>query len=511
MQAYNKIDKTDLGRQYQFTEFRVGANVPIASEPIRKEKPMKSPESICEVRRFGRPITRIRAAATVWLLAAIPVQSQLVIQRVYTGPQGYPTVAPFSSLVQALDGNFYGTIPSLNGSSYPNGGVFRLTPRGVFTTVASFMGSGGKDPEGALVLGTDGNLYGTAFSGGSYGVGTLFKVTTSGSVQLLHSFTGSDTACPQYALLQASDGFLYGVTATVNATNHATIFRANTSGAVTVLTNFSRSSSGTPNDGLAEGADGCFYGTTASGSASGSVIGSIYKVTPGGSLRTLATFYDYSGFFRMSNQPMCGLTAGPNGLLYGTLGHSTLATGAGNGSVFSITTNGVLTTIFTFQGTNGSNPSVRLILGNDGAFYGQTASGGPHGVGTTFRITTTGQMTILADGVGNQFRLADSGAPPLIQANDGNLYNTAVVSSRPFAYRLVSPLAIMETGYAGGSLTLTWNSFLNGAYQVYYKNAPTDASWTTQGSVIVANGPITSTTCGVTAAPQRVYQVVLLP
>ncbi len=445
-----------------------------------------------------------------WLFAAAAAPSQLVLQRVYTGAQGYPTVAPFSSLVQGIDGNFYGTIPASTYTPNPYGAVFRLTPRGVFTVIASFLGSGGKDPEGPLVLGTDGNLYGTAMTGGAYGVGTLFKVTTNGTVQLLHSFTGADAANPQCALLQASDGFLYGVTM-LRSTNLATVYRASTSGAITVLTNLSPSSYAIPNDGLVEGADGWFYGTTANSSISSSVIGSIYKVAPSGSLRTLATFYDNSPMHSLSNQPMCGLTAGPDGLLYGTLGHASTSFGADNGSVFSMTTNGVRTTIFVFHGTNGSNPNVRLTLGNDGAFYGQTASGGPHGVGTTFRITTTGEMMILADGVGNQERSMYGGAPPFIQASDGNFYNTAVASLSAFAYRLVSPVAITGTDYANGMLTLTWNSFVNGAYQVYCKNNLADTSWTALGSVIVANGATISSTYSLAAATQRVYRVVLLP
>src|SRR5690348_4818776 len=95
--------------------------------------------------------------------------------------------------------------------------------------------------------------------------------------------------------------------------------------------------------------------------------------------------------------PYAGLTLGPNGIYYGT----TFAGGINtNGSVFSVTTNGTLTTLFSFRFTNGypdgANPYAGLTLGPDGNFYGTTSAGGSNGYGTVFQITPQGAFTRLA-------------------------------------------------------------------------------------------------------------------
>jgi len=97
-------------------------------------------------------------------------------------------------------------------------------------------------------------------------------------------------------------------------------------------------------------------------------------------------------------EPSTKLIFGPDGSLYGTtgLGASTNGNPNGLGTAFRITTNGVFTSLVSFQGTNGSNPSAPLVVGSDGNLYGTTVHGGPGGGGTVFRIVLTPQFTGIA-------------------------------------------------------------------------------------------------------------------
>src|SRR6266436_9291379 len=123
-----------------------------------------------------------------------------------------------------------------------------------------------------------------------------------------------------------------------------------------------------PVAGLAQGSDGNFYGTTSSGGTNGD-YGTVFQMTPGGVLTTVRSFNGTNG-----SAPAASLVQGSNGNFYGT----TFAGGSGyngtpdsgNGTVFQITTNGTLTTLLSFNGTNGSSPFDSLVQGSDGNFYG---------------------------------------------------------------------------------------------------------------------------------------------
>lgn len=333
--------------------------------------------------------------AVCWCGAAGTAGAQVLLQTIYTSAAAQGVV-PFSGLVEAPDGYFYGTVPASTLTGNYGSGV-RLSRSGVVTVLVHFTGPNGKDPEGGLVLANDGNLYGTTFSGGANSLGVLFRFSLpAGVFQLLHSFTITEGPGPSYTLIQASDGFLYGVTAGTS-TNPATIFRATTAGAVTVLTNFPSGLSPTsPADGLVEGPDGWLYGTaTIHSFSSPGPIGSIYKVATNGAYQTLATFSDglSQPLHGDGPRPIGGLALGPDGLLYGTIGHNVSPLISTDGSVFKMTTNGLRTTIATFNGTNGSDPMTRLTLANDGAFYGFA--------GSLFRVTTNGTLTaIVTNGFG---------------------------------------------------------------------------------------------------------------
>lgn len=453
----------------------------------------------------------LAGAALGW--CALPAQAELVLQTVYASAAGrYNTW--FSALTQTPDGSFYGTTPAYAGSS-PYGTIFRITRAGALMTRQIFLGVNGLDPEGGLLLASDGGLYGTTTEGGAYSLGTIYRIAATGLFQTVAAFNGTNGASPMFTLIQARDGFLYGLTSSsgTNNTGAATVFRASTAGVVTTLTNLPANTM--PSDGLVEGPDGWLYGTTTTFSFSGGPIGSIYKVSTNGAFRTLASFYDgpVPRLPGSGDRPIGGLTAGTDGFLYGTIGHNLFPLATSEGSVFRMTTNGARTTLFAFSGTNGSNPLTRLLLAKDGAFYGMTAQGGPSGEGTVFRVTTNGLLTTLAGGFG--FYSANSSIPPLMQADDGNLYGTGIVpatgSYSSVIWRLVPPPVITGETLSNGRLTLTWTSFTNGSYQVACKGAIDETNWTTLGSTVTATGGEAAFSYFPGSTSQHFYRVTLLP
>ena len=145
---------------------------------------------------------------------------------------------PGAGLVQASDGNFYGTTGSGGAGNW--GTVFKITPSGTLTTLYSFCSqtncSDGANPWAGLVQATDGNFYGTARSGGNNNddcvdstCGTMFKITPSGTLTTLYSFCSqtncSDGANPGAGVVQATDGNFYGTTGYAGAYGGGTVFR----------------------------------------------------------------------------------------------------------------------------------------------------------------------------------------------------------------------------------------------------------------------------------------------
>ena len=132
---------------------------------------------------------------------------------------------PYAGVVEAAKGNFYGTTTG-GGAHGANGTVFAITPAGTKTTLHSFAGSDGANPYGGLIQATDGNFYGTTAFGGNGG-GTVFKITAAGTLTTLHNFCPgdncSDGAESLAALVQATDGRLYGTTFSGDG-NFGTIF-----------------------------------------------------------------------------------------------------------------------------------------------------------------------------------------------------------------------------------------------------------------------------------------------
>jgi uncharacterized repeat protein (TIGR03803 family) len=325
----------------------------------------------------------------------------------------------YMALVQGTDGNFYGTTSA--GGIYGYGAVFKITPGGKVTVLHSFDGTDGEYPDGGLIQGTDGNFYGTTVNGGTSGYGTIFKMTLAGTLTTLHGFAGypSDGGWPYDVLVQGTDGNFYGTTNIGGAKNNGTVFKITAGGTLTTLYSFSFTGGGGdgPTGGLVQGTDGNFYGTTMSGGTIG--VGTVFKMTPAGTLTTLHSFDGTDGAY-----PFAGLIQATDGNFYGTTfqggTHSGVTIG---GTVFKITSAGTLTTLHSFCSqtgcTDGSYPYARLVQGTDANFYGTTAEGGTDG--TVFKITPGGILTTL-----HRFDFTDGAGPlgGLLQATNGDFYGT---------------------------------------------------------------------------------------
>jgi uncharacterized repeat protein (TIGR03803 family) len=181
---------------------------------------------------------------------------------------GTAGINPESDLIQARDGNFYGTTSS--GGAENLGTFFRVTPGGAFTTLYTFQGStDGGNPLRGVVQGSDGLFYGIADQGGAGGAGVIFQLTVSGNAATLNPLyafqpLSGDGTDPIGKLIQASDGNFYGTTSTGGASSDGTIFRVNVAGNFTTLYNFSDDGDGgDPIAGLTQGSNGKLYGTTA--------------------------------------------------------------------------------------------------------------------------------------------------------------------------------------------------------------------------------------------------------
>jgi uncharacterized repeat protein (TIGR03803 family) len=346
---------------------------------------------------------------------------------------------PDGALIQATDGNFYGATEL--GGANGGGTVFKITSSGMLTTLHSFCSQAGctdgQSPQAPFIQATDGNIYGVA-GGGAYGEGMVFKITYGGTLTTLYSFCSHgndycpDGIGPNAALIQATDGNFYGTTAHggagANIAGYAggTVFKITPSGTLTTLYSFCSQTDCTDGAGpaaLIQATDGNFYGTTAGGGAPNE--GTVFKITPVGTLTTLHSFCSQTDCTD-GNVPRAPLIQANDGNLYGT----TEDGGAnGDGMVFKITPGGTLTTLYNFCSqtgcTDGGHPVAALIQATDGNFYGTTDGGGAYGGGTAFKMTPGGTLTTLHSfcSQGNDY-CPDGFAltAALIQATDGNFY-----------------------------------------------------------------------------------------
>jgi uncharacterized repeat protein (TIGR03803 family) len=284
---------------------------------------------------------------------------------------------PYAGLIQASDGNFYGT--TWQGGTNNTGTVFEVTTGGMLTVLHNFCSltncADGDDPYAPLLEAANKNFYGTTLNGGTKGYGTVFEITSAGALTTLHSFRYTDGASPTAGLIQARNGNFYGTT----------LYEITAAGKVKTLHSFGSAGDGAhPYLGLVQATNGKFYGTTHDGGAHGG--GTVFQITAAGTLTTLHSFCFLKNCADGAN-PYASVIQAANGNFYGTTSQ-----GGTNqqGTIFEITAAGKLTTLHSFCAktncTDGANPWGGLIQATSGIFYGTTSEGGYYGDGTIFSL-----------------------------------------------------------------------------------------------------------------------------
>ncbi len=432
---------------------------------------------------------------------------------------------PAAGLVQGRDGDLYGT----NSGSPTNAGViFKLTTSGALTTLFSFCGhscgyQNGADPIGALVLATNGEFYGVTQEDS----GTVFKITPGGSFAGLYSFC-AETDCtdgkdPGAGLVQATNGNLYGTTewGGVNCSEAeppgcGTIFEITPGGAFTTLYSFC-AQSGCPEGNypqaasLIQGTDGDLYGVAPYGGAYGA--GTVFKMTLNGTFTTLYSFCSGGGTCVDGAVPGygyggtgAGLVQGSDGNFYGTTSVGGTCSFYDGGTIFRITPEGKLATLYSFgcETVGPANPG--LIQATDGNFYGTTVGIDNYSpnAGTIFKLTPSGTLTTLYFFC-PQPNCTDGWGPRagLFQATDGTFYGTTasggsngLFDGTVFSLALSPPLgpfveAIPTSGKAGMKVTILGNN-LTGSTSVTFNGLA--ASFTAHSTYITATVPSSATT-----------------
>jgi uncharacterized repeat protein (TIGR03803 family) len=338
------------------------------------------------------------------LLTALAVTFSLAVRAqaqtfTYLGYfNGHDGIEPWSSVIQATDGNFYGT--TSQGGADLWGTVFQMTPAGKLSDIYSFCAqpncADGRYPFSGPILGSDGNFYGVTPAGGSAATdaGTFYKMSIAGEITTLVTF------CPELpclggvspnGVIQASNGNFYGTTLYAGKSDWGTLFEISPTGAFKLLYSFCSllncTDGGTPKMPPIQAGNGNFYGTTSVGGKQGH--GVVYEMTSAG---TYNVRYDFC------SQPACAdgwkanqLVADASGNLYGT---TAVGGDYDYGTVFELTTADEYLVLHSFDGTDGRYPNAGLTLGNDGNLYGVTTRGAAD-FGSIFQITTAGVFTPL--------------------------------------------------------------------------------------------------------------------
>ena len=362
--------------------------------------------------------TKIVLAMSVAFFAASTVSGNAaVFEKIHQFPPyhitGLDAVGP---LVLGPDGNLYGTT-STGGKGF--GTVFQIKPERAaqLTTLYEFANSpDGATPYGGVVFDSAGNLYGTTFVGGANGYGTIFKLAADGTETTLYSFKNDtvDGGFPASGLILDDQGNLYGAASSGGHYDCGIVFEVTQAGLETILHTFKLADGRTPAGALFRDKEGTLYGTNQSDGPSGG--GTVYSLDAGGHFKVLHGFPLANP--KDGTYPMGGVVL-RQGILYGT----SLSGGKyDKGTVYRVKTDGSGEALITsFRGAAGENPVSPLILDMAGNLYATAEAGGADNLGVAFKLTPSGQETVL-----HSFRGPDGSTPQsaLTLDQSGNLFGT---------------------------------------------------------------------------------------
>ena len=386
-----------------------------------------------------KPYTFNRFAITIvsvclMLLLPSAAQTQLVQQFAFSCKDARMTNCPQGSspkvFIQASDGNFYGA--AQRGGAQDLGTIFRLSTSNHLTLLHSFIGTDGSEPGSTLVEAPDGTLWGATLGGGQFGMGVVFKVGKNGSgFKVVQNFTrdfATDFLFSE-SLVVGRDGNIYGTTVGGGFFDQnrcpygcGMIFRINprTGALQTLHVMQGTTADGSAPSGLVQASDGNFYGVS---------TGGVFRITPNGTLEILTTLSGFPyvdstdggsvGVIQASSGKLVGiiqdrqvspavyqLNLDGSGLQVfpgilaqqfadavsnllqaadGSLWFTSYGNNADKGAVVQVSSqDGSLlqNILFDLLASNGANPSAPLIQTRDGQLFGTTAFGGTAAKGT---------------------------------------------------------------------------------------------------------------------------------
>ncbi|MEO6911990.1 MAG: choice-of-anchor tandem repeat GloVer-containing protein, partial [Edaphobacter sp.] len=390
------------------------------------------------IRRISWMLTVLLCAVSLWtVLSPASLRAQT--------STNLPTPVALSGVLQGSDGNYYSPTANNGREIYcwkSNGGynlcgaLYQTPTTGPAKLLFDFspaLITNGSAPN-PLIEGPDGNFYGTTTLGGptDCDCGVFFKIDQAGTFTILHTFERAEfqqteayrSGNPIVHLVLGSDGNFYGFSAPNSA---GAVFKLTPSGDFSLLVNFWNNianGGGFIPSGLIEASDGNFYisvqGYSGSPGNYPNAGGFIYRMTPSGTSTLVASF---PGDGSLGFDPNGDLAQGPDGSIYGV----TRGGGDANAlpTIYKYTPGGAIQTLYTFPATgeNGKSLLSGLILGSDGYLYGTSPDGSSavcyRGCGTAFRISTTGNFSVIHAFQGG----ADGGSPssPIIQSSDGTI------------------------------------------------------------------------------------------
>lgn len=334
---------------------------------------------------------------------------------------------PRAAMVLGSDGTLYGT--TCDGQPGGHGTAFRIRPDGSGFAVLHgfpFDAPDGEDPSAPLLRDASGNLFGTAYDGGANAVGTLFGLGSDGAgFRVLRGFTNqtADGSYPLGALVADGSGYLYGTTSQGGPESAGTVFRIRPDGSgFTILHAFGGGSADGSYPAAAITLDGAgnIFGTTQGGGAAG--VGTVFRMKTGGT--GFAVIHSFRVDPAEGDFPQASLVLDPGGNLYGTTSRG--GGPADAGTVFRVKSDGSgYAVLHKFSDDpDGADPRASLALDGAGNLYGTTRGGGPRGQGTIFTLKTDGSgYQVLHEFRGGPLDAAFPYGAVVLDAG-GNLYGT---------------------------------------------------------------------------------------